>query len=227
MKRGVWLLPLILLASAAAAEIQIIDPTDKFRTFDQIVMMEGKITPAAELRIENVPFTPQTDGSFSCGLVLKPGKNLVVVRSGQEEKKLRLLRLITFPDIEADEQNRPHWARGPIAYLATLGIVEGYPDGNFYPNNPVTRGEFATWLAKAENLPAAPPVEDVFFDVPKEHWRAPYVKAVTAANLMSAYPNGMFGIDDPLARSEAAALAVRAEGAGASLEVTPANPTGR
>jgi hypothetical protein len=221
MKRGVWLLPLILLAGAAAAEIQIFNPPDKLRTFDEIVMLDGKIAPPAELKIEDVRFPPQTDGSFACGLVLKPGKNLIVVGRGAEEKELRVLRLVTFPDIEITDENRNHWARGQIVYLSSLGIIEGYPDGNFYPGNPVTRGEFATWLAKVKKLPVPALTQDVFFDVPKEHWRAPYVKAVTDAGIMPAYTNEMFGIDDPISRSEAADLAVKTEGLGIVAKIIP------
>lgn len=212
MKIGIWLLPLILLAGAAAAEIRVSAPPDKTSTFERIVRLEGWVSRQADVKVQNVPFSPRTDGAIACGLVLNPGKNLVVIKSGPEGKRLRLLRLVTFPDIEHDEYNRPHWGRGQILYPATLGIVEGYPDGNFYPDNPATRGEFATWLAKAKNLPAPAPAEDVYFDVPKEHWRAPYVKAAAAAGLMPAYTNGKFGIDDPLLRRDAYELAARAEG---------------
>jgi len=221
MKRGIWILPLILLAGAAAAEIQIFNPPDKLRTFDQIVMMQGKASPAAELKIEGVRFQPQPDGTFACGLVLRPGKNLVVAAQGEEAARLHLLRLVTFPDSERTEANKPHWARGQIAYLATLGIVEGYPDGNFYPDNLVTRGELATWLAKVKKLPATPLTQDVFFDVPKEHWRAPYIKAATEAGVIAPYSRDTFGIDEPVSRAEATALAVRDEGEGILAQIAP------
>jgi hypothetical protein len=211
MKRGLWLLPLILLAGAAAAEIQIFNPPDKLLTFDEIVMLQGRIAPPADLRIGNTRLQPQPDGSFVCGLVLRPGKNLVAISGGGEETRLRVLRLVTFPDIEMTDENRPHWARGQVTYLATLGIIEGYPDGNFYPGNPVTRGEFATWLAKVEKLPVPAPTQDVFYDVPKEFWRAPYIKAATDAGLFPPLSPVMFGPDEPLSRSEAAGL-VKAKG---------------
>jgi hypothetical protein len=100
-------------------------------------------------------------------------------------------------------------------------MIEGYPDGNFYPANPITRGEFATWLAKAKKIPAPAVTVDPFFDVPKEHWRAPYVKAVTDAGYLGAYSKEMFGLDDPISRREAAEIAVRTEGLGIIARITP------
>ncbi|HVN66856.1 MAG TPA: S-layer homology domain-containing protein, partial [Candidatus Sulfotelmatobacter sp.] len=77
---------------------------------------------------------------------------------------------------------------------------------------PVTRGEFATWLARIKNFPVPRLDKDVFFDVPKEHWRAPYVKLAVDAGYMKSYPNNTFGLDDPISRREAAGIAVQVEG---------------
>lgn len=45
-----------------------------------------------------------------------------------------------FPDTGS------HWARDYIAYLADCGVVNGSDDGNFHPNDSMTRTEFATML---------------------------------------------------------------------------------
>ncbi|OGB89331.1 hypothetical protein A2625_04100 [candidate division WOR-1 bacterium RIFCSPHIGHO2_01_FULL_53_15] len=228
MRKWLLALPLVFLAAAAClpagqagAQIRVSTPQDKFLTFDEVVMLRGRVAPAAKLTIENIPFKAAPDGAFAVGLVLKPGKNLVLIRAGEEEKRLRVLRLITYPDVETAYEGKKHWARGQIVYLATLGVIEGYPDGSFSPGNPVTRGEFATWLAKVKGLPTEKLTADVFFDVPKEHWRAPDVKAVTDAGYMAPYSKETFGLDDPISRAEAADLAVKTEGLAITSKLVP------
>jgi len=43
---------------------------------------------------------------------------------------------------------RGHWAYEAIARLSQAGIIEGYPDGNYYGNKPMTRYEFAVAIAR-------------------------------------------------------------------------------
>lgn len=42
----------------------------------------------------------------------------------------------------------PAWARGYIALALQEGLLEGYPDNTFRPNQPVKRGEMATLLGR-------------------------------------------------------------------------------
>ena len=35
-----------------------------------------------------------------------------------------------------------HWATKEIVKAANIGLIEGYPDGNFMPDINITRGEF-------------------------------------------------------------------------------------
>ncbi len=42
-----------------------------------------------------------------------------------------------------------HWAYDAIGQLAASGIVNGYPDGTFKGNQPMTRYEMATLVARA------------------------------------------------------------------------------
>ncbi len=56
-----------------------------------------------------------------------------------------------------------HWAYDAIAELAAKGLVEGYPDGTFKGNQPLTRYEMAMIvariIARIEAIPTPPPPE--------------------------------------------------------------------
>ena len=49
----------------------------------------------------------------------------------------------SFSDIE------DHWAKNEIKSLTEKGLIEGYLDGTFRPNNDITRAEFMTLINRA------------------------------------------------------------------------------
>ena len=59
-------------------------------------------------------------------------------------KKIDTSKLQLFPDVP---QN--HWAYEYVAQLAGNGMIEGYPDGNFAGDRPMTRYEYAAILYRA------------------------------------------------------------------------------
>ncbi|MEH2233734.1 MAG: S-layer homology domain-containing protein [Nostoc sp.] len=61
-------------------------------------------------------------------------------------RQVRLSRplQVEFSDISTD-----YWAKDFIAELASMEILEGFPDGTFRPDAPVTRAQFAAMLRKA------------------------------------------------------------------------------
>lgn len=118
------------------------------------------------------------------------------------------LPLKTFSDVWGG-----YWAKEPIEYLATLGIIGGYPDGTFRPERSLTRAEMAVLLVKAREveLPAVV-TADVFVDLPRTHWAAKYVKEAVVLNLVGGYPDGTFKPSKPLTRDEAVVLISRFDG---------------
>ncbi len=52
-----------------------------------------------------------------------------------------------FPDVPAD-----HWAYTHIEYCVENGVVAGYLDGNYQPDNTVTRDQMAVYVARAFGL---------------------------------------------------------------------------
>lgn len=47
-----------------------------------------------------------------------------------------------------------HWGKGSIYLLVEDGIIAGYPDNSFKPDNKITVAEFTTLVAKALDIPA-------------------------------------------------------------------------
>lgn len=84
--------------------------------------------------------------------------------------------------------------------------INGFTDGTFRPDQPVTRGELTAFLA--ENL-AITGSGSPFKDVPAGSRFADSIAAVSAEGLISGKSNGTFGSADPLTRAQFAAIVSR------------------
>ncbi len=63
-----------------------------------------------------------------------------------------------------------HWAHRSIMEMVDLGILAGYTDGTFKPNNTISRAEFSKILVLSLKLPEVRPASPAFSDVPANHW---------------------------------------------------------
>ena len=77
-----------------------------------------------------------------------------------------------------------------IMNLTNLGVISGYSDGTFRPDNPLTRGQTTKILKLAANLPDVQPPQPSFADVPTTHPFYSYVEAAYAAGIMTGYACG-------------------------------------
>jgi hypothetical protein len=112
--------------------------------------------------------------------------------------------LESFPDVPKD-----YWARSPIEFMATLGIMNGYHDGLFRPEETVTRAELATMLIKLRELDVNDAMSDPYPDVSKDYWAAKYIKAASYINAMKSYPDGSFKPDNKVTRVEGVVILSR------------------
>ncbi|MFA5839889.1 MAG: S-layer homology domain-containing protein [Candidatus Margulisiibacteriota bacterium] len=203
---------------AQASEIKILSFKDQTIVSADLLSLKGKAKGLSGMNVNNRSISVSKDGAFDCVLVLKNGKNLIRITAKDNNGKkqsvtLRVLRIAAFTDAKR------FWDKTMINRMATLGYIEGYPDNSFNPDNPVTRGELATWLARVNGLATAKLKKDPFLDVPKEHWRAPYIVATVNKGYMSKMPGNVFGVDEPISRAEAAKIALKAGGLKVAQEV--------
>lgn len=107
----------------------------------------------------------------------------------------------SFPDA----QN--HWAKVSIDRWSGYGVVKGGTDGNFAPDQSITRGQMAVILCAVCGWREV--AENTFSDLKGDEWYAPYVLKANAAGAMAG-ANGMIRPNDPITRQEAAVMMYKA-----------------
>lgn len=110
-----------------------------------------------------------------------------------------------YPDVENN-----YWAAKQINELSEQGVLVGYPDGTFQPDELVTRAEFAAMAIRAlgqEHAQVAQPVH--FSDIDSDFWAYDFIQKALFFDLISAKDN-VFRPEDPVSRAEAIMVATNA-----------------
>lgn len=101
----------------------------------------------------------------------------------------------TFPDVPADA-----WYATAVNTLASLGMVSGDENGNYRPNDPITRAEFCVialaFAYEPENAVC------YFGDVSRSDWFYTYVAQAASYGWIGGYTNGNFGPNDQITRAQ-------------------------
>lgn len=102
-----------------------------------------------------------------------------------------------------------------VAVLSALGIVDGYADGDYHPQDALTRAQFCklmiTAMGKGDQA-AISGYRTLFSDLGSSHWAAGYVNLAYDQGLISGYGNGTFGPEDPVDLSQAVTMVLKALG---------------
>ncbi|MFZ5816762.1 MAG: S-layer homology domain-containing protein [Bacillota bacterium] len=109
---------------------------------------------------------------------------------------------------------RWHWANGYIESLAETGLTNGYPSGEFGPNDPVTRAQLAVMLVRAAGLSdrlhglrfARTPYQD---DAEIPSWARAEVILATEHGLVNGFPDGTFRPSQSVTRAEGSTVLLR------------------
>lgn len=102
----------------------------------------------------------------------------------------------TFPDVPSS-----YWASGFIQELVTRGVIAGFPDGSFRPEEPVTRAQFAAIVSKAFNkTPIRNPVQ--FTDIPAGFWATDAIQKAYTTGFLAGYPGNTFRPSENIPRAQ-------------------------
>lgn len=104
--------------------------------------------------------------------------------------------LTVFTDVDNDDS----YAEA-IQWAAEQGYINGYPDGRFGANDPVTRAQLATIFYRAAESPDVSGTSR-FSDVQAAVYYANAVHWAEGNGLVSGYPDGRYGVNDPVTRQQ-------------------------
>ena len=119
--------------------------------------------------------------------------------------------LTGFTDIEN------HWAQETIEEWMDAGLISGYDDGTFRPEQEITRAEFTALINRSFGFTDFQ--ENHFQDVPLDAWFSSHVDRAVAAGYISGYDDDTFRPQETISRQEAATIVYR-------LEEPPQAPAG-
>gem|GEM_PF-3150436 len=111
---------------------------------------------------------------------------------------------MAFAEAEGGSDISGHWAEASIQKWVDAGVINGYADGTFRPDNGITRAEFI----KIVNGLFGFSVEGsaTFTDVAGGAWYAGEVKKAVYEEFVSGYEDGSFRPDNGITRQEAAKI---------------------
>lgn len=168
---------------------------NKFSTFTVVLAQD----PAVQVKAY---MTGYADGTF------QPGKSItraemasIIARTFNPSANTSG---VAYTDVAAG-----HWATNAINLVSSSGIMKGYEDGSFKPNQTITRAEMATILSR---LVANGQGNAVSFSDIAGHWAQAAIEMTAKAGMITGYEDGTFRPNQTLTRAEAVTIVNRALG---------------
>lgn len=178
---------------------------------------------AEPIEVEDKPNTPSYNPNYNAGVQLEKGEhfNYVIGYSDgtvrpegnitraevatiffrlltDESRKTYLTEYNTFTDVE-----KSMWHNVAISTLARAGVLNGYNDGSFRPDNNITRAEMAAIISRFAELEGSTRIS--FTDI-KGHWAEKSILLAASNGWINGYNDGSFRPDQNITRAETFAM---------------------
>lgn len=114
-----------------------------------------------------------------------------------------------------------------VNLLSNLGIINGYEDGTFRPDNTITRAEVAAIMVRmlgAED--SVEPGATVFTDVPADNWASGYINEAQARGIIDGMGDGTFAPNAEVTYEQVVKMLVCALGYEPAAAANGGYPTG-
>lgn len=128
-----------------------------------------------------------------------------------------------FPDVP---ENASYAKAAEV--LVELGVFQGDSQGNFNPDNSITRAQAATVICRLVGVEeeAQTMTQQVFSDVPSSHWAVGNIAKAAELGIIGGYNDGSFRPSNPVTQQQMIKMLVCAWGYGPDAENIGGFPKG-
>ncbi len=109
---------------------------------------------------------------------------------------------VPVPDPTSLKDVAGHWAAPFITAMVQKGLIAGFPDGTFKPEEKLTRAQYAAIVAKAFNETLSS-TTTTFSDVPSDFWGKDAIVKANRMGFIAGFPDVTFRPNDNLTRVQA------------------------
>ncbi|WP_249897903.1 Ig-like domain-containing protein [Paenibacillus sp. PK3_47] len=189
-------------------------------------LVKGEIVPFGQTGKSGIQFSVNKFSTFTVVLAQDPAVEVKAYMTGYTDGTFKPNQSITRAEIASiiartfnqspaisgaayNDVTAGHWAVNAISLVSSSGIMKGYEDGSFKPNQTITRAEMATILSRLITVAGENAVS--FSDI-TGHWAQAAVEMTARAGIITGYENGTFRPNQSLTRAEAVTIINRALG---------------
>jgi len=136
---------------------------------------------------------PENEGSYKVGVFLKESSDQVVGMSSSflisetstPTTPIMITTVADLPELTFTDFNNTHWSYKYVQHMVSLGIITGYPDNTFRQDGAFSRSAFAKLLALSFDLPIYTGSNEIYTDIPNNHWAYGYI--MSSNDYLTAY----------------------------------------
>lgn len=158
---------------------------------------DSRMTKTIELATKLGIIKGYEDGSFRA--------NVTITRAEFATMLVKALGLTSEGDSSFND-TKGHWATGAIATLKARGIINGYLDGTFKPNQSISRAEIVAMLSKVMNTTLVK--SDKFKDV-LGNWAEHEINTLSEMGIVKGGTDGSFKPNASATRYESILMILR------------------
>ena len=187
------------------------------------------VTPSRPERGDTVAIKPKPDEGYEVDKITvtdKNGKPVEVTKKpdgtytfqqpdGKVKIEVAYKRMETPWNNPFTDVSEGDWYYEAVRFVQERGLMNGYSDGRFGPDDTLSRAQLAQILFSKEGRPGVDYLLG-FSDVAGGTWYAEAVRWAASQGIVGGYGDGTFGPDDPITREQLALMLWRYSGSPAA-----------